>query len=41
VKGTGWSRPGERSGFVFKLINKILDYLVAAFFEGAAYPEEA
>jgi hypothetical protein len=31
----------RRSPVFFKLVNKVLDALVAAFFEGAAYPEEA
>lgn len=32
---------GKRSYpvFVVKMINAVLDYLVASFFEGAAYPE--
>jgi hypothetical protein len=31
----------RRPPVFFKLVNKVLNYLVAAFCEGAAYPKEA
>jgi hypothetical protein len=31
----------RRSPVFFKLVNKVLNWLAAAFFEGAAYPEKA
>jgi hypothetical protein len=31
----------RRSPVFLKLVNKVLNWLVEAFFQGAAYPEEA